>query len=197
MFILSEISDLIRIPPSSFNTDIRVSLSDELHKKYSNKIIANLGLAISVWDLLDIKDGLLKPGDGGSYVEVKFRALVWKPFRGEILTGWVTECTAKGIKVRLEFFDEIWIPKEFLFENCRFSELEQAWIYSLDENELFIDINEKIRFRVEEEIFYNVKPKTNSDIEEDEEEKAKSTLPPYSITASCQDYGMGCVSWWD
>lgn len=33
--------------------------------------------------------------------------------------------------------------------------------------------------------------------DDDDEEKSKNTLPPYSITASCQDYGMGCVSWWD
>ena len=126
-------------------------------------------MVITIWDILDIKDGLLKPGDGGSYVEVRFRSIVWKPFRGEILTGWVTECTAKGIKVRMEFFDEIWIPKDFLFENCKYSELEQAWIYLLDENELFIDVNEKIRFRVEEENFYNVKPKLED--EQTEEEK--------------------------
>ena len=87
----------------------------------------------------------------------------------EILTGWVTECTAKGIKVRMEFFDEIWIPKDFLFENCKYSELEQAWIYLLDENELFIDVNEKIRFRVEEENFYNVKPKLEDEQTEEEE----------------------------
>ena len=195
MFILSEISDLIRIPPSAFNVPIQHSISDELNKKYANKITANLGLVITIWDILDIKDGLLKPGDGGSYVEVRFRSIVWKPFRGEILTGWVTECTAKGIKVRMEFFDEIWIPKDFLFENCKYSELEQAWIYLLDENELFIDVNEKIRFRVEEENFYNVKPKLED--EQTEEEKKATTLPPYTITASCQDYGMGCVSWWD
>ena len=195
MFILSEISDLIRIPPSAFNVPIQHSISDELNKKYANKIIANLGLVITIWDILDIKDGLLKPGDGGSYVEVRFRSIVWKPFRGEILTGWVTECTAKGIKVRMEFFDEIWIPKDFLFENCKYSELEQAWIYLLDENELFIDVNEKIRLRVEEENFYNVKPKLED--EQTEEEKKATTLPPYTITASCQDYGMGCVSWWD
>lgn len=195
MFILSEISDLIRIPPSALNVPIQHSISDELNKKYANKIIANLGLVITIWDILDIKDGLLKPGDGGSYVEVRFRSIVWKPFRGEILTGWVTECTAKGIKVRMEFFDEIWIPKDFLFENCKYSELEQAWIYLLDENELFIDVNEKIRFRVEEENFYNVKPKLED--EQTEEEKKATTLPPYTITASCQDYGMGCVSWWD
>ena len=63
----------------------------------------------------------------------------------------------------------------------------------MDENELFIDVNEKIRFRVEEENFYNVKPK----LEDEQTEEEKKATFPYTITASCQDYGMGCVSWWD
>ena len=43
---------------------------------------------------------------------------------------------------------------------------------------------------MEEENFYNVKPKLED--EQTEEEKKATTLPPYTITASCQDYGMGC-----
>ncbi|WLF78018.1 DNA-directed RNA polymerase III complex subunit Rpc25 [Lodderomyces elongisporus] len=195
MFILSEIEDLIRIPPQSFNIPIQHSLTDELNKKYANKVIPNLGLVITTWDLLDIKDGLLKPGDGGSYVSVRFRCIVFKPFRGEVLTGWITENNAKGIKVRLEFFDDIWIPAEYLFENCEFGEKEKAWIWKTDESELYLDINERIRFRVEQENFYNVKPKTSSEASGLEEPKEK--LPAYSITASCQAPGMGCVSWWE
>ncbi|CAI5757909.1 unnamed protein product [Candida verbasci] len=195
MFILSEIEDLVRIPPNTFNIPIQHAITDELHKKYSNKIINNLGLVVSIWDISDIKDGLLKPGDGGSYVGVTFRAIVFKPFRGEVLTGWVTECNPMGIKIRLGFFDDIWIPKNYLFEECEFKEVEKAWVWNMDGNELFIDMNEKVRFRVEEENFYNIKPKTSNEALGLEEPKNK--LPAYSLIASCQEYGMGCISWWD
>lgn len=196
MFILTEISDLVRIPPHTFNIPIQHSLTDELNKKYSNKVISNLGLVVTVWDLLDIKDGLLKPGDGGAYVETKFRCVVWKPFVGEVLGGWVSDCTAEGIKVRLEFFDEIFIPKNYLFENCEFKPVEKAWVWKPDdETELFIDINEKIRFRVEEEIFVNIKPKSSHEAAGLEETTNKT--PPYAILASCQTDGMGCLSWWE
>lgn len=194
MFILSELSDLVRIPPQSFNIPVQKALKDELHKKYSNKVISNLGLAIAVWDILDIKDGLLKPGDGGAYVEVKFRIVVWKPFTGEVLTGWVAECSAEGIKVRMEFFDEIFIPKDYIFESCVFRPVEKAWVWQPDEEtELYIDVNERIRFRVEEEVFVNIKPKSSSEALGLETSKA----PPYALIASCQTDGMGCVPWWD
>jgi DNA-directed RNA polymerase III subunit RPC8 len=196
MFILSEISDLVRIPPHTFNIPIQHAITDELNKKFANKVISNLGLVVTIWDLFDIKDGLLKPGDGGSYVEVKFRCIVWKPFIGEILTGWVSECSIEGIKVKLDFFDEIFIPKSYIFENCFFKPVEKAWVWKPDDTtELFIDINDKIRFRVEEEIFVNIKPKSSNEALGLEEVKNKA--PPYALLASCQTDGMGCVSWWD
>lgn len=196
MFVLSELSDLVRIPPHTFNIPIQHSITDELHKKYSNKVISNLGLVISIWDILDIKDGMLKPGDGACFVETKFRCIVWKPFVGEILTGWVSDCSAEGIKVKLDFFDEIFIPKEFLFENCTFKPAEKAWVWQPDEEtELFIDNNEKIRFRIEEEIFVNIKPKSSNEALGLEENVKKA--PPYALMASCQTEGLGCVSWWD
>ena len=126
MFILSKLSDLVRIPPHTFNIPIQESITNELNKKFANKVISNLGLVISLWDLIDIKDGLLKPGDGASFVEVTFRCVVWKPFIGEVLTGWVSECSAEGIKVKLEFFDEIFIPKNYFFENCFFKPVEKV-----------------------------------------------------------------------
>lgn len=201
MFILSEISDLVRIPPHTFNIPIKECITNELSKKYANKVVSNLGLVIAVWDILDIKDGLLKPGDGAAFVETKFRCVVWKPFIGEILTGWVLECTADGVKVKMEFFDEIFIPKNYFFENCSFRPEDKAWVWAPDdETELFIDLNEKIRFRIEEEIFVNIKPKSSAEaigLGQEDEENKKDKIPPYALLASCQTDGMGCVSWWD
>lgn len=196
MFILSQLSDLIRVPPHLFHLPVHHVLRDELHQKYANKVITNLGLAVAVWDILEIKDGLLKPGDGGSYVEVKFRLVIWKPFVGEILTGWVADCSSEGIKVHMKFFNEIFIPKAYLFESCVFKPVEKAWVWKPDEDtELFIDLNEKIRFRVEEEVFVSVKPKSSSEALGLDESTNKA--PPYALVASCQTDGMGCVSWWD
>lgn len=196
MFILSKITDLVRVPPPSFGAPLPHVLRDELHQKYANKVISNLGVAIAVWDFSEIRDGLLKPGDGGAFVDTTFRMVVWKPFIGEILCGWVADCSPEGIKVRMKFFDDIFIPKDYLFEGCVFKPAERAWVWKPDDDtELFIDVNEKIRFRVEEEVFVNVKPKTSSEALGLDENTTKT--PPYALIASCQTDGMGCVSWWD
>lgn len=194
MFILSEVSDIVKIPPHTFHIPINEAVTNELHKKYANKVIANLGLVVAVWDLLEIHDGQLKPGDGASFVKVRFRCVVWKPFVGEILSGWVTQCTAEGIKIGMRFFDEIFVPKNYFFENCEFKPVEKAWVWKPDdETELYIDVNERVRFRVEEEVFLSIKPRpTNQDNQEED-----NKVPPYALIASCQTDGMGCVSWWD
>jgi len=47
-----------------------------------------------------------------------FRLVVFRPFVGEILIGWVSSCTEEGLNVKMEFFDDIFIPKHLLFESC-------------------------------------------------------------------------------
>ncbi|GME67074.1 unnamed protein product [[Candida] boidinii] len=203
MFQLSVISDLIRIPPHLFHLPINISVKEELSRKYSNKVIHKLGLVISVWDIMEIDDGLLKPGDGATFVNVKFRCVVFKPFVGEVLTGWIEKITETGIKVNLEFFNDIFIPKKFIFDSSEYSKDENAWVWSVDEDtKLYMDINEKINFRVEEEIFTNIKPKgpdnsLSATTSEENEDENKEKVPPYAIIASCQTDGMGCVSWWE
>lgn len=201
MFQLTIISDLIRIPPDLFNLPIEVSVKQELNVKHANKIIPKLGLVISVFDLIECDTGLFKPGDGAMYVTVKCRLLVFKPFIGEVIQGWIEKCTCDGIKVNIGFFNDIFIPKALLFVNSHFSVDENAWIWKMDEETtLYLDVNEKINFRIEEEIFTNVKPKgpigitTNNDAANNPE---KEQTPPYAIIASCQTDGMGCCSWWE
>ena len=196
MFILSELSDLVPIPPHAFGIPIEEALTNELSKKYANKVIKNLGLIVAVWDLLEIKEGKLKPGEGSAFVETRFRCVVWKPFVGEVLTGWVSDCTSEGIRVRMNFFDDIFIPKNYLYENCDFRETEKAWVWLPEEGtELFIDINEKIRFRIEEEFFTDIKPKEELSVSDDYDNQPQVT--PYALIASCQTDGMGCIDWWE
>ncbi|ODV86123.1 hypothetical protein CANARDRAFT_196722 [[Candida] arabinofermentans NRRL YB-2248] len=223
MFQLSIISDLLRIPPHLFHLPTEEAIKSELNIKYANKVIHKLGLVISIWDLLEIDDGLLKPGDGATYVNVRFRVVIFKPFVGEVLTGWIEKCTEDGIKVNMEFFNDIFIPKVYLFENSKYSSEDNAWIWEMDEEtKLYLDVNEKISFRIEGEVFTDVKPKGpdnttneliaggantngvngngvngNSDITNGTNDKSKEQTPPFALIASCQTDGMGCCSWWE
>ncbi|CCH60109.1 hypothetical protein TBLA_0C03050 [Henningerozyma blattae CBS 6284] len=205
MFILSKISDLVRIPPDQFHRDSISAIMHQLNKRYANKIVPRIGLCVTIYDLLEVDQGQLKPGDGGSYINVTFRAIIFKPFVGEIITGWIAECTNEGIKVSLSgAFSDIFIPKNMLFEGCYFAPEDNAWVWPMDEEtKLYFDINEKIRFRVEKEVFLDVKPKSPKEKEleeqaQNDEEQPKVEKPPaYALLGSCQTDGMGLISWWE
>lgn len=210
MFILTKIDDLVRIPPDQFFRDTVSATKHQLNNKFANKIIPHIGLCITVYDLLSVDEGQIKTGDGAAYINVTFRVIVFKPVVGEIITGWISKCTAEGIRVSLlGLFDEIFIPQNMLFEGCYYSVEESAWVWVMgDETKLYFDVNEKIRFRVEQEVFVDIKPKSprKRELEEQlkqkedltEEEKIKFEKPPaYALLGSCQTDGLGLVSWWE
>uniref|UniRef100_A0A060TCC8 DNA-directed RNA polymerase subunit n=1 Tax=Blastobotrys adeninivorans TaxID=409370 RepID=A0A060TCC8_BLAAD len=200
MFFLSKISDLIRIDPESFGKSTERAVEDEIHARFANKVIHNAGLCVCLYDIESIGDGMVKHGDGASFVKVVFRMVMFRPFVGEILVGWVSSCTEEGLKVKMEFFNDIHIPKSLLFDNCVFIPTEQAWVWRIPNDDgtntdLYIDTNEKIRFRVEQELFTEQHPKGPT-LEDGEAAATQNQTPPYAIIGSCQADGMGLVSWW-
>lgn len=116
MFALTRISDLLRITPDAFDLPTEQSLRNAVHHKYANHVIPGVGLCVCLYDILEADDGLIKPGDGSVFVKTQFRMVVFKPFVGEVLIGWISQNLSEGIKVKLGFFDDIFIPKHLLFE---------------------------------------------------------------------------------
>jgi len=45
----------------------------------------------------------------------EFRMTVFRPFVGEVLTGRIMAATHNGIRISLEFFDDISIPSHLIF----------------------------------------------------------------------------------
>jgi len=143
---------------------------------------------------------------------VEFRLIVFRPFKGEVMTGRISSSSQHGINVRTEFFDEIFIPRTYLFEGTTFDLKENVWIWDNDGNEFYMDKNELIRFRVEEEAFEDQLP-IPPHLQDDRMEIERK--PPYRIVvgtqfwhlvvlrilicsqASAQQAGMGLVAWWE
>ncbi|PGH00392.1 DNA-directed RNA polymerase [Blastomyces parvus] len=194
MFILTTISDLVQISPEDFSKLSAVAIEDNINEKYANKVIQNVGLCISFYDLLESSDGLIGHGTGLVNVNVKFRLIVFRPFKGEIILGKITSGTENGIKISLEFFNDIFIPPSLLLDGARFDFADQVWIWDNGEGAVFyFDIGETVRFRVEAEEWHDQIP----DAPDDQESGAvMERKPPYSIIGSMQIAGLGLVAWW-
>lgn len=70
----------------------------------------DLGLCISVFDVLEAGDPYVHQGETAAVVKVKFRLIIFRPFVGEILEGKVRSSSEEGIHITLGFFDDILVP---------------------------------------------------------------------------------------
>ncbi|CAP95439.1 Pc21g05420 [Penicillium rubens Wisconsin 54-1255] len=183
----------ILISPEDFSKFSAVALEDNINAKYANKVIQKIGLCISFYDLLESSDGLIGHGTGLVNVNVKFRMIVFRPFKGEIMLGKISSGTEHGIKIGLEFFNDILIPPQMLMEKSRFDYAEQVWIWESEGGtEFFFDVGEVVRFRVESEEWHDQIPNAPDVADETPQDRR----PPYSILGSMQMGGTGPITWW-
>lgn len=191
-----------------------------------DQVVQEVGLGICVYDILKASDGLISAGDGAANVNVEFRLVVFRPFKGEILLGRIGAAGPWGMKstvpstsicglelttsVQLDFFDEIIVSPDMLFEGSVLYECiagdqrylltcfgsdhhEQHWIWYNDGNKFEFEKYLWVRVRVEDEIWHDTSPTAPHNSQEATASERKS---PYRIVASMQQAGLGVVSWW-
>ncbi|KAM7515297.1 hypothetical protein LguiA_004880 [Lonicera macranthoides] len=192
MFYLSEIEHTLRLPPHLLNLPLNEAIKGELEGLFLDKVIANLGLCISVYDIQSIEGGFIFAGDGASTYTVKFRLIMFCPFVGEVIGAKLKGSNANGLHLSLGFFDDIYVPAH-LMPNPSHSEPDPEnkklvrWIWEFDGENYPIDGVDEIRFRVQSVSYPSVPI---------EPERESKPFAPMVITASLDADGLGPVSWW-
>ncbi|KAJ4721139.1 DNA-directed RNA polymerase III subunit RPC8-like [Melia azedarach] len=190
MFYLSKIEHTLRMPPHLLSLPLDEAIKIELENIFLDKVIANLGLCISIYDINEIEGGFIYPGEGASTHTVKFRLIVFRPFVGEIIAARLKESDANGLRLSLGFFDDVYIPAHLLPSPSR-SEPDKRydvrWIWEFGDTKYIIDGLDEIKFRVLS-VKYPPIP-----IEQAEGSKP---FAPMVITGSIDYDGLGPVSWW-
>jgi DNA-directed RNA polymerase subunit E' len=95
------IKDTLSISPSYFGEDINKVATDILRNKYERTIDRDMGVVLVVYDVRDISDGVLMPGDPSTYHDVTFNILTFKLEVDEVVTGEVSEIVEFGCFVRI------------------------------------------------------------------------------------------------
>jgi DNA-directed RNA polymerase III subunit RPC8 len=187
MFVLSIIEDLVRVPPAAFALPRHEAIEDQLNKKYSYRILHNVGLCIKLYDIQSISDAVVHACQDGSYqCKVEFRMVVFRPLKGQVLLGLIKECDQqKGIRISLEFFDDIYIPPAYLMENTVYNREESVWVWNYDGQELFMDPGNWIRFRIEQSQFIDVGPFNTDKLETQPVKQA-----PFTVYVKCFNVGQ-------
>ncbi|XP_015575848.1 DNA-directed RNA polymerase III subunit RPC8 isoform X4 [Ricinus communis] len=180
MFYLSEIEHTLRLPPSLLSLPLQDAVKKELEIIFLDKVIANLGLCISVYDVTHIDGGFIFPGDGASTYTCHSDFLM-------IYTYHPIVCQSHLIPSRIL---RIGVSVQILFkktlENFRYQAI-WIWEFVSEDNKMEFNIDglDEIKFRVDS-VKYPPVPL----------EQQEKPFAPMVITGSIDDEGLGPVSWW-
>jgi len=209
MFVLSIVKDKIPIHPSQFGLPPEQALINELNKKYANRVLHDVGLCICVFDIAEAGEGKVRYGDGFLWYTVVFRLTVFRPFPTEVILAKVKSSDESGIQLSVGFFEDMWIPLAYLPQPCAFDPNERAYFWLpgseatsthelLDSpiaERLYIDQGEIVRARVESDDFCDDEPGPPK-ASEGVLISGEARQPPYTVTFTIAEQGLGPTSWW-
>ncbi|KAJ0843096.1 putative DNA-directed RNA polymerase [Helianthus annuus] len=192
MFNLTKLEHTLRLEPHLLTLPLNEAIKGELERLFVDKIIAKLGLCISVYDIESIDGGFIFPNEGAPTYTVKFRLIIFRPFVGEIISARLKESNADGLRLSLGFFEDIYIPELLMPEP---SEAEPdsenrgqvKWTWLFNDEKYLIDGVDEIRFRVQNIKFPEI-PREQKD--------PKPFAPMEIIGSLVSEGGLGPVSWW-
>ena len=101
MFSVSTLEDIVRIPPSLFDTSLDKAAIDILKSKYESMVKQDLGYIIMILSADVEPMGKLIAGDGGTFHRVTFDALTFFPQLQEVVHGELVDITDFGAFVRI------------------------------------------------------------------------------------------------
>ncbi len=101
MYYIHTVKDTISIPPSHFGEDINKAAKDILRTRYERTLNKQMGIVIALFNVRDISDGAILPGDPSTHHTVTFDLLSFGLDVGEIVVGEVSELVDFGCFVRL------------------------------------------------------------------------------------------------
>ncbi|KAI6154226.1 RNA polymerase Rpb7 [Pisolithus tinctorius] len=87
MFFIKELTHTILLHPSYFGPRMLQFLESKLYADVEGTCSGQYGYIIAVVSILDIGRGMVISGSGQAEFVTRYRAIVFKPFKGEVVDG--------------------------------------------------------------------------------------------------------------
>lgn len=101
MFYLVEVEDYVRVEPKLFGLPTTKAVDKQLREIYTDYYDKDLGKVVVVVEVLEVREGVIIPGDGAAYYNSKFKLLIWKPELQELVYGTISEITNFGAFINI------------------------------------------------------------------------------------------------
>lgn len=107
MFKILTLRDEVRVPPTKFDLDLDQAVKESLQESLEGKINPDLGVFLTITEVLSIGEGKIIPEDGAIFYPAEFKALVYRPELNEIVLGEVVDITEFGAFTRIGPLDAL------------------------------------------------------------------------------------------
>ncbi|KAK4704997.1 DNA-directed RNA polymerase II subunit RPB7, partial [Phenoliferia sp. Uapishka_3] len=97
MFFAKDLTEVLTLHPSYFTPTLPAYLKYLLHQKVEGTCSGRLGFIIAVIGIEDKDMGRGKVVEGQAEFAIKYKAIVYRPFRGEVVDGVVASVNKMGI----------------------------------------------------------------------------------------------------
>eukprot|EP00035_Acanthoeca_spectabilis_P004282 m.101615 g.101615 ORF g.101615 m.101615 type:complete len:173 (-) comp12514_c0_seq2:1996-2514(-) len=120
MFYVVTLTHEILLHPEHFGADLQKRLKKQLYNEVEGSCSGKYGFIIAVMSTEQIDAGEIIPGRGHVMFPVKYKAIVYRPFKGEVVDAVVTSVNKYGIFAKVGpltiFVSQHWIPDELVFD---------------------------------------------------------------------------------
>ncbi|KAJ1340211.1 hypothetical protein BSLG_005204 [Batrachochytrium salamandrivorans] len=96
MFFLKQLTHTINLHPQFFGPQIKAFLTRRLYEEVEGTCSGQFGYIISVVDIVDVGKGVLQSNTGFAQFQVLYKAIVFKPFKNQVVDGIVTTVNKIG-----------------------------------------------------------------------------------------------------
>jgi len=96
MFFIKELTHTINLHPSFFGPSTSNYLYTKVHADVEGTCTGKHGYIISVLSISNVGSGSIMPGSGMAEFDVHYKAIVYRPFKGEVLEGVVSNVNKMG-----------------------------------------------------------------------------------------------------
>lgn len=107
MFKILTIKHEIGVPPTKFDLELNEAVKESLQEQVEGKMHPDIGVFLSVTDVISVGEGKIIPEDGAIYYPVEFKILIYRPEINEIVIGEVVDVTEFGAFTRVGPLDAL------------------------------------------------------------------------------------------
>ncbi|KAF2859138.1 hypothetical protein K470DRAFT_282854 [Piedraia hortae CBS 480.64] len=145
MFFVKQLEHRVTLHPSFFARCAEEVVLNKLYEDREGQHIGNM-LIIAIIDVLEISEPKIMPGSGLAQYDISYRAIVYRPFRGEVVDAVVTNVLHTGFFASAGGLT-IFVSKSLIPENLKFT-VEGATPCFSDNEDQVVEQNSQVRLRI-------------------------------------------------